>query len=240
MKVSTTHALAFDFNGRNVRSVHIHGQPWFVGKDLCEILGIKDTKQALGSLERGGYSNDPLCPLVDSERMSIIVDTLGGPQKMVCVNESGLYALIFKSRKPEAIAFRRWVTNEVLPALRKTGFYALGRGMMEDRANWELSRCRGRMALLKELQDLERDPKSDLEYLTVFDFLERQGIKLENRTEALRFCRQVQMCCQQIGEYPVKQYRRRNRIPATLWPEPVLRQCLSLLPPAPQPQLALS
>ena len=56
----------------------------------------------------------------------------------------------------------------------------------------------------------------------------------------MRFARQVQLACQQVGEWPVKQYRRRNRIPATLWPEPVLRTCMGLLPPPAQPTLPLS
>lgn len=159
---------------------------------------------------------------------------------MLTVNESGLYALIFQSRKPAAQDFRYWVTNEVLPALRKTGFYDLGREMLEEKANWEMSRCRGRMALLRELQDLERDPKAGLEYLTITDFLERQGLRFDSRVEGMRFARQVQLACQQVGEWPVKQYRRRNRIPATLWPEPVLRTCMSLLPPPAQPTLPLS
>ena len=238
MKITNTKPLAFDFQGRNVRTVHIHGQPWFVGKDVCDVLGIKNTKDALGSLTKGVGSDDPL--LDEDERLVETVETFGGPQKMVCVNESGLYALIFKSRKAEARAFRKWVTSEVLPSLRKTGFYDIGREMLEDKANWEMSRCRARLALLRELQNLEREPKMDIEYLTVTEFVTRQGIRLESRAENMQFARQVQVACQQVGEWPVKQYRRGNRIPATLWPEPVLRTCLGLLPPPVQPVLPLA
>ena len=98
----------------NVRTVSIDGEPWFVAKDVCEILGLK-----------GNKGSDNLRSLHEDERASIKVDTLGGAQDMVAVNESGLYALIFKSRKPEAQAFRRWVTGEVLPALRRDGFYKM-------------------------------------------------------------------------------------------------------------------
>lgn len=227
MKINSPQPLALDFQGRNVRTVHIHGLPWFVVKDACEIIGIRHVGSAMRNLR-------------EVEKGVLSMHTPGGNQEMAIVSESGLYALIFQSRKPAAQDFRFWVTNEVLPALRKTGFYSLGRERMEDKANWEFSRCRGRLALLKELTDLEREPKVDLEYLTVADFLERQGIKLETRTEAMSFARQVQLACRQMEEYPVKQYRRRNRIPATLWPEPVLRQCMSLLPPPMQPTLPLS
>src|SRR5919108_1043437 len=206
MKITSSNTMNFDFNGRSVRTIHIHGQPWFVGRDVCGVLGIQNVNRALGNLAKGvteadplcaskgahtmstltamGVANDdPLCPLDEDERAILTVETQGGPQSVVCVNESGLYALIFKSRKPDARAFRKWVTNEVLPALRKTGFYSLGIEMMEGRANWELSRCRARMALLRELADLEREPKPDTEYLTVAEFLDRQGIRLENRVE---------------------------------------------------------
>jgi prophage antirepressor-like protein len=95
------------------------GEPLFVGKDVCETLGIAN-------------HNDALSRLDDDERALIKVtkgvgsaDPLGGAQSTVCVTESGLYALIFQSRKPEAKAFRKWVTSEVLPALRRDGSYTL-------------------------------------------------------------------------------------------------------------------
>jgi len=97
-----------------VRTVSIDGEPWFVAKDVCEILALK-----------GNKGSDNLRSLHEDERASIKVDTLGGAQDMVAVNESGLYALIFKSRKPEAQAFRRWVTGEVLPAIRREGVYRM-------------------------------------------------------------------------------------------------------------------
>ena len=75
------------------------------------MLEIQNVTQALDSLE-------------EDEKGKCIIPTLGGNQSMLTVSESGLYALIFKSRKPEAKAFRRWVTSEVLPAIRKTGKYA--------------------------------------------------------------------------------------------------------------------
>lgn len=93
-----------------VRIVMVKDEPLFVAKDVCDVLGLSKYRDAFSRLD-------------EDERMSIKVDTLGGPQNMVAVNESGLYTLIFQSRKPEARAFRKWVTQEVLPNIRKYGFY---------------------------------------------------------------------------------------------------------------------
>lgn len=94
-----------------IRSVVVNGEPLFVAKDVCEVLDIEKHRNAVLRLD-------------DDEKGSpVVVDTLGGPQSMATVNESGLYALIFQSRKPEAKAFRKWVTKEVLPNIRKNGFY---------------------------------------------------------------------------------------------------------------------
>lgn len=95
-----------------VRVVGTPDQPFFVGKDVCTALGYTKYRDALALLD-------------DDERGSSLVDTLGGAQEMVCVTESGLYALIFGSRKEQARIFRKWVTSEVLPAIRKTGGYAV-------------------------------------------------------------------------------------------------------------------
>lgn len=93
-----------------IRNVMVDGEPYFVAKDVCEVLGLSKYRDAFSRLD-------------EDERASIKVDTLGGPQDMVAVNESGLYTLVFQSRKPEAKTFRKWVTKEVLPNIRKHGFY---------------------------------------------------------------------------------------------------------------------
>ncbi len=103
----------FFFDGRQVRvRTDEAGSPWFVAKDVCDVLGISKYRDAVAQLD-------------EDERVSKIVDTPGGPQQMATVSESGLYALIFTSRKPEARAFRKWVTGTVLPAIRRSGCYAL-------------------------------------------------------------------------------------------------------------------
>lgn len=91
----------------------INNNPWFVAKDVCQILGIANHKDAVSRLD-------------DDERDGVgITDPIGRQQTVTAVSESGLYALIFQSRKPEARKFRKWVTSEVLPSIRKTGMYAV-------------------------------------------------------------------------------------------------------------------
>ena len=102
--------VAFETTGFKVRTINDDRGVWFVAKDVCEALGISKYRDAIAKLD-------------DDERVSKRVDTLGGVQEMVSVNESGLYALIFRSNKPEARKFRKWVTSEVLPAIRKYGGY---------------------------------------------------------------------------------------------------------------------
>jgi len=100
----------FTYNGNEVRTVQKDGEPWWVLKDVCEVLGISKYRDTAARLE-------------DDEREPIRVDTLGGAQEMLCVNESGLYNVIIRSDKPEAKPFRKWVTSEVLPSIRRHGAY---------------------------------------------------------------------------------------------------------------------
>lgn len=90
------------------------GEPMFVAKDVCAALGLGNSRQALARLD-------------DDEKGVISTDTPGGEQQMQAVNEPGLYVLVLSSRKPEARAFKRWVTHEVLPALRRDGGYMVAR-----------------------------------------------------------------------------------------------------------------
>ncbi|ARF66704.1 phage repressor protein/antirepressor Ant [Paenibacillus larvae subsp. pulvifaciens] len=101
----------FNFTGKDVRVIMKDGHPWWVAKDVCDVLGIKNNRDALSRMD-------------EDEKGVVSIDTLGGAQQMQVLNESGLYSLILGSRKPEAKQFKRWVTHEVLPAIRKTGMYA--------------------------------------------------------------------------------------------------------------------
>ncbi len=96
----------------NVRTRIINDESWFVGKDVCNALGFANHKDALSRLD-------------SDERDGVgITDPMGRNQEVTVINESGLYHLIFQSRKPEARAFRKWVTNDVLPSIRRTGSYS--------------------------------------------------------------------------------------------------------------------
>ncbi len=96
----------FEYAKKPVRTVMKGIEPWFVAKDVCDVLGLTNSREALSSLDEDekGVSN---------------TDTLGGKQEIAIVSEPGLYKLIFRSRKDTAKAFTRWVTHEVLPALRR-------------------------------------------------------------------------------------------------------------------------
>jgi prophage antirepressor-like protein len=104
--------IPFSFEAHAVRVITQDAQPWFVLSDVCDVLEIANSRNVIDRLD-------------EDEKGVHTVDTLGGPQEMSIINESGLYNLIFTSRKPEARRFRKWVTGEVLPAIRKTGSYAL-------------------------------------------------------------------------------------------------------------------
>lgn len=102
----------FDFKGAALRTLTDEaGEPWFVAKDVCDVLELSNVGQALARLD-------------DDEKSSITLNdgTPGNPNRAI-VSESGLYALVLASRKPEAHEFKRWVTHEVLPQIRKTGGY---------------------------------------------------------------------------------------------------------------------
>ena len=102
----------FNFESHEVRSLVINSEPWFVGKDVAEVLGYKN-------------QNDALVKHVDDEDKDTIAirDSIGRNRNTPIINESGLYSLVLSSKLPSAKKFKRWVTSEVLPALRKTGQY---------------------------------------------------------------------------------------------------------------------
>lgn len=103
----------FNFENHEVRSLLINDEPYFVGKDVAEILSYSNTRKALTD------------HVDDEDKMDgvTIRDSIGRNQKPVLINESGLYSLVLSSKLPSAKKFKRWVTSEVLPSLRKTGQY---------------------------------------------------------------------------------------------------------------------
>lgn len=99
----------FKYGNNNVRTVEMNGEPWFVLKDVCGALGVNNSRMVADRL--------------DDEKGVSQIDTLGGKQNMIVINEPGLYNIILRSDKPEAKPFRKWVTAEVLPTIRKHGAY---------------------------------------------------------------------------------------------------------------------
>jgi prophage antirepressor-like protein len=102
----------FHYNGSRLRTVIKDGEPWFVARDVCDILEIANGRDALNRID-------------EDEKGVVLTDTPGGTQQMAAVNEPGLYSLVLGSRKQEAKQFKRWVTHEVLPDIRKTGVYVV-------------------------------------------------------------------------------------------------------------------
>lgn len=104
--------IPFVYNDKPVRSVEKDGDPWFVGKDVCAVLDLRN-------------HNDALSRLDDDERSEVGISDPSGMKYAIIISEAGVYRLVFSSRKAEAEAFKRWLAHEVLPQLRRTGKYAV-------------------------------------------------------------------------------------------------------------------
>ncbi len=112
----------FNYNSNEVRTVQQNGEPWFVLKDVCDILGLTDTSK--------------ISTRLDPDELTRIRFVSGGQNReMLCINESGLYNVILRSDKPEAKPFRKWVTSEVLPSIRKHGAYMTQEKLQEVLCN---------------------------------------------------------------------------------------------------------
>lgn len=104
-----TSVVPFSFENHSVRAINRNGDIWFVAADVGAVLGLTNVRASVALLD-------------DDEKGVNTIDTPSGRQEMSIINESGLYALILRSRKAEAKRFRKWVTSEVLPSIRKTGY----------------------------------------------------------------------------------------------------------------------
>ena len=108
---TTQNTRTFNFNGIDLTVIlNEQNEPLFIGKEVCILLDIKNNREAMSRLD-------------DDEKVVVLTDTLGGRQTVTGITESGLYSLILKSRKAEAKVFKKWVTSEVLPSIRKHGAY---------------------------------------------------------------------------------------------------------------------
>ena len=181
----------FTYADMPVRIVTVDGEPWFVLADLCRVLGLARSASAVSErLDDGVRQTYP------------ISDSLGREQSAVIVSEAGMYEVVIRSDKPDAVAFRRWITGEVLPAIRRTGGYAAQRALpskkelaqwvveAEERAEaaeaevrelavpasaWnELAEATGDYAVADAAKVLSRDPNISTGERRLFDFMAGQ------------------------------------------------------------------
>lgn len=141
--MSSSNLMPFDFNGAPIRVVILNEEPWFVAKDVCSVLEHSNSRMAVSRLNEDDVSS------------AYVTDGMGREQSTTVVNESGLYDLVFRSDKPEAGRFRRWVFRDVLPQIRKTGMYS---EPMDELDRLELAiaaarRDRARVAAVEARQD---------------------------------------------------------------------------------------
>lgn len=141
----------FSYQSHEVRKVEVNGEPWFVLKDVCSILNINNQSDVYNRLD-------------DDEKGVAQIDTLGGQQKMSTVNESGLYHVILRSDKPEAVPFRKWVTSEVLPQIRKTGSYSIVQA--DPNLPPELAMVEGLLNSMKQMYSTQQRHDKAIEQLT--------------------------------------------------------------------------
>lgn len=141
----------FSYQSHEVRKVEVNGEPWFVLKDVCSILNINNQSDVYNRLD-------------DDEKGVAQIDTLGGQQKMSTVNESGLYHVILRSDKPEAVPFRKWVTSEVLPQIRKTGNYSIVQA--DPNLPPELAMVEGLLNSMKQMYSTQQRHDKAIEQLT--------------------------------------------------------------------------
>lgn len=142
----------------SIRTLTINGEPYFVGRDVAEILGYSNSRKALADH-------------VDEEDKGVTkCDTLGGTQEMTVINESGLYSLILGSKLPTARRFKRWVTSEVLPTIRRHGVYAVDEvlanpdmlieALLQLKAEREINQALKETVAVQNRQIVEMKPKA--------------------------------------------------------------------------------
>lgn len=156
----------FKYQEENTNSVNdfttieIDGEPWFIAADVCAMLDIQNVSQALSNLD-------------DDEKLPYVLDRSGQRRSVNLVNESGLYNLIFRSKKPSAKAFRKWVTKEVIPAIRKSGSFGINRletpnFVVRFNDNWDRTE-RGHFSVISEL------------FIRIYGRFEQVGYQIPNK-----------------------------------------------------------
>lgn len=170
----------YDYEGAEIRTLLKDGEPRFVAKDVCGVLGVVN-------------SNDAVKALDDDEKGVEKIYTLGGPQEMTVITESGLYTLIMRSNKPEAKKFRKWVTQEVLPTIRKHGAY-----MTPETIKEMLAKPESAITLLKTLEQ-EHKARVALEEKVKLDAPKVQYADSVAGSKNSRLVREVAKLAKQMG-----------------------------------------
>lgn len=164
----------------SVRAVIINNEPWFVAVDVCRALELTNSRMAIERLD-------------DDEKGVSSIDTLGGKQTMAIINEPGLYTLVLGSRKPEAKEFKRWVTHEVIPTIRKTGGYIADPNQMvmsyfEDVSPEQRTLISAAFTRIKDLQD------KNIKLSTENSALTKDVMTWDNRAITVALIRSLAVC----------------------------------------------
>lgn len=153
---TTAELVPFQYGDEPVRTVVIEGEPWFVLADLCKVLDLRNVADVRNRLADGVDLTYP------------IADSLGRTQQTTIISEAGMYEVVIRSDKPEAVTFRRWLTSEVLPAIRKTGSYSTAPALTPAEKMAQGLMAAQELLAAKDDRIAELEPKAELAeaYLT--------------------------------------------------------------------------
>ena len=172
--ITNENSSLFDFRGQDIQFFGTYENPWFVAKEVAQILGIQNHRDFVATLKPNQRG-------VDS------IDTLGGPQEMTIISESALYKMISKSRKPEAELFMDWVFEDVLPSIRRKGKYELENKINElQQRNNELEQLRFLVNENDHIRPIERILEQQLiSAVKYYELIHRPKITIDNKTYIL-------------------------------------------------------
>jgi prophage antirepressor-like protein len=153
----------YNFGKQEIRIIDKDGEPWWIAKDVCEVLGISNISDACSTLDE------------DEKNTIALTDSINpGNPNILIINEPGLYALVLKSRKQDAKVFKRWITHDVLPSIRKTGVYGVNKEILDDPVIMLRMRQMETEARIKKIEDTIN---IDENYLAIHAYLKIHKVK---------------------------------------------------------------
>ena len=177
----------FDFNENTVRVIMRDGEPWWVAKDVCDALGINNSRKAVNALD-------------DDEKADVTISYGSQNRHVTSISESGLYSLIFRSNKPAAKKFKRWVTHEVLPQIRRTGMYAMNNVIKQLSSEVdELHKKIDKMYPLQVLGAMVLAQKGSITFQGAAQLLSQHGIET-GQNRLFQYCRDKKLLCSRKGK----------------------------------------